>query len=126
MKVAVPVKELGGERSEVFPGFGKAPAFALFDAESEKVEIVPNPAGGGSRCAGRSVVRTLKERGVEAVLLKEVGKGALNHLRRAGVEVYLLPREVKTAQRAFEAFKSGKLKALEPREGGPARKVFRE
>jgi len=117
MIVALPVVEAGGRRL-VNPHFGKSNLFAVIDVETGEVETLKNPALHLKRGRGRLIAQALKERGVGAVLVKEIGPGAFERLREAGIEPYLVPREVKEVAEAVELFKEGKLKRLtEPNEG---------
>lgn len=120
MKVAVPInrpREEGDLR--VSSHFGKAHAFTIVDTESGKVEVVENPRLklGIEHGAGRYIAEMFTQKGVKAVLLKEIGRGAFGHLTSRGIKIYLVPKEVKTVQEALKLFKEGKLNLLlEPNE----------
>ena len=120
MKVAIPInrpREEGDLR--VSSHFGKAYAFAIVDTESGEVEVVENPrvALGLQHGAGRYIAEMFDQKGVKAVLLREIGEGAFGHLTTLGIKIYLVPKEVKTVQEAVEHFKNGKLNLLlEPNE----------
>ncbi len=120
MKVAIPInrpREEGDLR--VSSHFGKAYAFAIADTESGKVEVVENPrmALGLQHGAGRYIAEMFAQKGVKAVLLREIGQGAFRHLTALGIKIYLVPKEVKTVEEALKLFKEGKLNLLlEPNE----------
>ena len=42
MRILIPVLENRGKESRVSPHFGRAPYFALYDSETEKLEIIEN------------------------------------------------------------------------------------
>ncbi len=120
MKLAVPINRPRGEGDlRVSSHFGKAYAFAIVDTESGEVEVVENPrvALGLQHGAGRFIAQMFAQKGVRAVLLREIGAGAFGHLKALGVEIYLVPKGIKTVGEAVEAFKRGELQPLtEPNE----------
>ncbi|WP_456343077.1 NifB/NifX family molybdenum-iron cluster-binding protein [Thermovibrio sp.] len=119
MRVAVPVleTEVNG-RKLVNAHFGKSNLFAIVDTETGKVELAENPALHLQRGRGIYIAQMFKEKGVEAVLVKEMGPGAFDKIRNAlGIKVYLIPTRVKFLDEAVELFKEGKLtELLEPNE----------
>jgi len=119
MKVAVPVldTEIGGRRL-VNSHFGKSNLFAIVDTDSGSVEVVENPGLHVERGRGIFIAEMFKEKGVTAVLVKEMGPGAFDKIRnRLGIKVYLVPPEVKFLDDAVEKFKSGELlELLKPNE----------
>ncbi len=120
MKVAVPVleTEVKGRRL-INAHFGKSNLFAIVDTETGEVKFVKNPANNVQRGRGMQIAQMLKEKGVKAVLVKEIGAGAFDKLKNvAGMEVYLVPTVVKFLDEAVSLFKEGKLTELsEPNEG---------
>ncbi len=120
MKLAVPInrpREEGDLR--VSAHFGKAYAFAIVDTDSGEVKVVENPrvALGLQHGAGRFIAEMFAKEGVKAVLLREIGRGAFGHLSALGIEIFLVPKEIKTVEEAVKAFKEGKLmRLLEPNE----------
>lgn len=118
MKVAVPVLEkvVNGKRL-INPHFGKSDWFALIDVSSGKIELKENPALYLERGRGRFIADMFYREGVKAVLVKEMGPGAFEKITGLGMEVYLIPEEVKFVDEAVELFKEGKLNRLtEPNE----------
>ncbi len=54
MKILIPVLENRGKESRVSPHFGRAPYFALYDSETDRLEIIETMkegSGGRSRLA---------------------------------------------------------------------------
>ena len=118
MVVAVPVleKEVNGRRL-INPHFGKSDWFALIEVSSGKVELRKNPALHLKRGRGRFIADMFYKEGGKAVLVKEMGPGAFEKITGLGMEVYLIPQEVKFVDEAVELFKEGKLELLtEPNE----------
>ena len=119
MRVAVPVleTEINGRRL-VNAHFGKSNLFAIVDTETGEVELAENPALHIQRGRGVHIARMFGEKGVRAVLVKEMGPGAFDKIRNVlGIKVYLIPSEVKFLDQAVELFKEGKLtELLEPNE----------
>ena len=119
MKVAAPVleTEVKGKRL-INAHFGKSNLFAVVDTDSNAVEIVENPGLHVQRGRGIYIAQMFKEKGVEAVLVKEMGPGAFDKIRNGlGIKVYLVPEEVKFLDEALELFKKGELPELtEPNE----------
>jgi len=118
MRLAIPINRPREEEDlRVSSHFGKAYAFAIVDGEEIKVVENPRTALRLERGAGKFIAELFEREGVGAVLLKEVGRGAFNHLRDRGVKVYLLPEGVKKVDEALRLFKEGKLTLLtEPNE----------
>ncbi len=119
MKVAVPILETVVEGKRLVNAhFGKSNLFALVDTQTGEVEVAENPALHLQRGRGIHIAQMFKEKGVEAVLVKEMGSGAFDKIRnRLGIKVYLIPSGVKFLDEAVELFKEGKLEELlEPNE----------
>jgi len=120
MKVAIPInrpREEGDLR--ISSHFGKAYAFAIVDTDSGEVEVVENPRVGLGiqHGAGRYIAQMFAQKGVKAVLLREIGAGAFGHLSAIGIKIYSVPKEVKTVEEAINLFKEDKLQLLlEPNE----------
>jgi len=118
LKVAVPIleREVNGRRL-VNPHFGKSNLFAVVDVDTGDVEVVQNPAMELPRGRGRYIAQMFSEKGVEFVLVKEMGPGAFERVRELGMKVYLIPEKAKFLDEALELFKEGRLEELlEPNE----------
>lgn len=119
MKVAVPVldTEIQG-RKLINAHFGKSNHFAIVDTDTGEVEIVENPGLHLERGRGILIAEMFEEKGVESVLVKEMGPGSFDKIRNVlGMKVYLVPPEVKFLDDAVEKFKKGELEELlEPNE----------
>ena len=116
MKVAIPVnrpREEGDYR--VSSHFGKAFGFLIVDTRSGEKKFVENPRNALKleHGAGKLIAQLFEREGVKAVLLKEIGRGAFGHLKMLGIEIYLIPAEVKEVDKALELFREGKLPVLD-------------
>lgn len=81
MKIAIPVK-MNKDNPPVAPLFGKAKWFAI--VEDGKVNLETNPADGG-----REVIEWLNERGVDTIIMQEMGKGTYSVIQKLGtMKVY--------------------------------------
>ena len=105
MKIAVTT-----ENGQVFPHFGKTPAFTLFEVESGRIlskEFLPTGGNGHGALAG-----FLREAGAQAVICGGIGPGAVNALSEAGIVVY--PGVSGSVDDAAALFLSG---AIQPGDG---------
>jgi predicted Fe-Mo cluster-binding NifX family protein len=95
--------------------FGRAPYYALVDTETGEVEAEANPKacrgehgehghhhGHGKGCGCHRVMDT---RGLEAVVCKGMGRGALAGFAKRGVDVFVTEKE--TVADVLEEFRSG-------------------
>ncbi len=114
MKVAIPILETRVQNKRLVNShFGKSNLFAIVDTETGTVEEVKNPGLHVPRGRGVFIAEMFKEKGVEAVLVKEIGEGAFEKVKSFGMEIYLIPPEVKFLEDVLEAFKAGNLEKLE-------------
>ncbi len=118
MKVAVPVLETQVHGKKLVNShFGKSNLFAIVDTETGTVKEVKNPGLHVPRGRGVFIAEMFKEKGVEAILVKEIGEGAFEKVKSFGMRIFLIPPETKLLEDAIEAFKTGKLSELkEPNE----------
>ncbi len=114
MKIVVPVLETEVKGKKLVNAhFGKSKHFAVVDTETGNVEVIENPGIHLPRRRGIYIAEMFKEKGVQAVLVKEMGAGAFDKIRNVmGIKVYLIPPEIKFLDEAVEAFKERKLKEL--------------
>ncbi len=112
MKVAVPVLEVKGEL-RINPHFGKSDWFAIVDLETNSVEKVENPAMHLERGRGVFIAEMFSKKGVKAVLVKEIGPGAFEKVKSKGIEIFLVPMNVKKLEEGLNLFREGKLQPLE-------------
>ena len=87
MKVAVASK--GGTLSSLIDEhFGRSAFFVIANTESMAFESIENQGPKESDAAGVRASQMLIDRGVDAVVVKNIGHNALVTLRGAGIQVY--------------------------------------
>jgi predicted Fe-Mo cluster-binding NifX family protein len=85
MTICFPVKRNDGLGSQIYEHFGLAPIFLLVDAKTGEVEEQTNRNSGRG---GRQPFNVLAGKAVDAVVVGEIGKGALAGLHQAGLKVF--------------------------------------
>jgi predicted Fe-Mo cluster-binding NifX family protein len=87
MKVCFPVESANGFDSRVFKEFGPAPAFVIFDTESNTLAGVVNntPRKENEPC---DPVKALNDLKVDAIIVNCIGAEAFDKLNEAGIKVY--------------------------------------
>lgn len=101
MKVAIPY-----DNGEIFPHFGKSPAFLIAEIEGKSIrsqEVVPTEGSGHS-----ALVDFLKSRGIDAVVCGGIGEGARNGL--SGADITVIAGQGGSAEAALVFFANGDLK----------------
>lgn len=111
MKVAAPVLEVNGELF-INPHFGRAKLIGIADLETGEIKTADNPALGLERGKGVRMAGFLLEEGVRVLLVKDIGVGAFEKIKSAGIEIYLVPKGIKEFQKALDLFKKGELQVL--------------
>lgn len=104
LRVALPTCGRKGLRDTVSGVFSRAETFTIVDVvggEPRTVEVEENKASGLSQGAGPIAVRSLKDKGVEAVLSGDLGPGASVLLETVGIKAI----RVETGIRVSEALK---------------------
>lgn len=85
MKILIPILENRGRESRVSSHFGRAPYFALYNSETDKLEIIENKSehfGGGGRPA--EIMLKYKP---DVVFAIEMGPRAVNLIRSKGIRI---------------------------------------
>ncbi len=85
MTICFPVKRNDGLGSQIYEHFGLAPMFLLVDAKTGEVEEQTNRNSGRG---GRQPFNVLVGKAVDAVVVGEIGKGALAGLHKASLKVF--------------------------------------
>lgn len=111
MKVAIASTGLNLE-SDVSFVFGRSPNFIVADLENNEIKnisSIENPAK-NEMGAGNLAAQFMKDQGVNALILSEVGNVAFGILRNAGIKIYKIsPGSV---ERNLKYFKEGKLEEI--------------
>lgn len=110
MKVAI-VSKGKTLRSRVDDRFGHCSFFVVVDPESMRFEAIENPGLQERDAAGIEASQTLIEKGVDAVVVRNIGHNSLVTLRGAGIRVYVGTTE--TVASAIERLKKGDLTSAE-------------
>jgi len=96
--------------STVDQRFGRCAYFVLIDPNSEQFESIINPAldaGGG---AGVQAAQLLGNKGVEVVLVGNIGPKAISVFNAANINVYTEIQD--TVEKTMALYQEGKLKLL--------------
>ena len=108
MKICVPVEADRGLDSPVSEHFGRAPRFAIADVTSGEVAVhVPAAGHGCGRHAGH-----LRRLGVDAVVCRGIGRGAMSALREAGIDA-LIATDL-SVRSVLDAVAAGNVAGFEP------------
>lgn len=87
MKVAISSRGLNLD-SPVDDRFGRCPYFVLVDPSTNSHEAVPNPYAGAAQGAGTRTAQLLVDKGVDVVLVGNIGPNPTAALRAAGIKVH--------------------------------------
>lgn len=105
MKIAVPVKK----DNRLNEHFGKCEYYAVYSISKEKkitnIDVLPIPQGCGCRS---DIAFILADKGVSLMLAGGMGDGAVNVLKRSGIEVF--PGCSGDATELVRQYLSGKIK----------------
>ena len=88
-----------------------APLLKIVDTQTGRTELVPNPALGEDRRKGIRLAKQLKDKGVEVLVVREIGEGMLSNLKGEGILVLRSPTS--DEKEALKLFKEGKLAPAE-------------
>lgn len=110
MLVAMPVESENVEAA-IYPSFGRAPYFLLYDVEREKSRFIDNGAVSAGGGAGVKAAQVLADAGVSALLAPRCGENAADVLRAAGVTLYRAAPG--SALENIASFRGGRLPSLE-------------
>ena len=91
MKIAVASEGINSDSSISSRG-GRAPFYLIFDGKN-LVENIKNPFAVGGGGAGWSIAKVLADKGVEKVILSNIGPNMVSALKERNIEV-----EIKTGQ----------------------------
>ena len=110
MKVAVSAKGKS-LHSHVDDRFGRCSFFVVVNPESMEFDAIENPGLKERDAAGVQASRILMGKGVDTVVVKNIGHNALVTLDGAGIKVYV--GAAGTVLNAIEGLKKGKLTPAE-------------
>ncbi len=110
MRLCIPTTEGTGLEARLSGHFGSAPYFTVIDSETGRTEVIGNAHASHEHGQCRPT-ESLEGRGVEAVVCRGLGRGALAKLRGVGITV--LVTEALTVAEAVRAFGAGTLVPLD-------------
>ncbi len=87
MKICFPVLNTNGLESEVCGHFGSAPAFLIFETDTNEITIIKNKDQHHSHGACNPL-KALNNQKIDAVVVGGIGGGALNKLNSNGIKVF--------------------------------------
>jgi predicted Fe-Mo cluster-binding NifX family protein len=109
MRICVTAVESGLD-AEIDPRFGRSRYFTIVDMETMDHESVKNPNTEASGGAGPQAAQMLGEKGVSAVITKNVGPNAVTTLEALGIKAYMAPTG--SVREAIERYKTGELQEI--------------
>ncbi|NPD88266.1 MAG: diguanylate cyclase [Asgard group archaeon] len=109
MKIALPVATRD-ENCVLDNRFGRGSFYYIFDTENDSFEIVDNPAKQARGGAGIQAVEYLISKGIESVIIPEMGPNAERVLRSANISVF--QGEILPAKVLVEKWKNKSLKEI--------------
>ena len=114
MTICIPITDGDGLEASVSQHFGRAPAFAVYDPDSETVDVVDNDSHhhGGSR----SPPNIIAETGAETLVCGNLGGNAAERFDAMGIDVYAGAEG--TVRDAVEALQDGELTPVGPDDDG--------
>lgn len=96
--------------SFLFPSFGRAPYFLIYDLKKEKGKFVANPAFSALKGAGVLASQTVIQEKIGAIISGNFGPTAFSLLERTGVNLYTAP--LSPLETVITMFKEGKLEKV--------------
>jgi predicted Fe-Mo cluster-binding NifX family protein len=111
MKVCIPTLNGAGQLSEVCDHFGSAPYFTIYDLQTDEYETVNNSEHNHEHGTCHPM-DSLKDKGIEAVICRGLGRRALQKLNQSGVKVFRTERS--TVSDVIEDFSKGRQEEIGP------------
>lgn len=99
------------ENSLVSSSFGRCPYYAFYDTETDRFEIVPNPAANATGGAGIQAAQFIVNKGAKVVLTVNMGPNSGEVLTAS--EVKIITGVTGTLRDAVERYKRGDFAARE-------------
>ncbi len=106
------------ENAMVSSSFGRCPYYAFYDTDTDRFEIVPNPAAHAMSGAGIQAAQFIVNKGADVVLTVNMGPNSGEVLQEAGVKI--ITGVTGTLREAVERYKKGEFA------NAPERVVFSE
>lgn len=109
MRIALSSREMS-TKCLLFPSFGRAPYYAIYDDQAKKWQFLPNSGAEKESGAGIKAAQLLVEEKVDIVITGRLGPKASSVLTAAGIKVFLLPEL--PLYEALEKFKKGECQEM--------------
>jgi predicted Fe-Mo cluster-binding NifX family protein len=110
MRLCIPTRTDEGLQATSSGHFGSSPWFTVVDTETDEVVTRHNPQE-GRRHGTCHPLHELREQSLDAVVCKNIGRGAYSQLRAQGIDVYSTPQA--TVAEIVAAARSGTLHRVE-------------
>lgn len=114
-RLAVPITDNNGLKSQVHSHFGGSPYYILVDVKDGKIikwRVIENPSVKLERRRGIKTAHLLLGNEVNVLVTAEIGDGPFHVLRDSGVKIYSLSSNVKVKE-AIKSFLEGRMKLME-------------
>jgi len=111
MKVCIPTVNGAGQLSQVCDHFGSAPYFTICDLQTDEYETVSNSDLNHEHGTCHPM-DNLKDKGIDAVICRGLGRRALQKLNQSGVKVFRTERS--TVSDIIEDFSQGRQDEIGP------------
>ncbi|WP_244603420.1 NifB/NifX family molybdenum-iron cluster-binding protein [Methanococcoides sp. NM1] len=102
IKIVTPIVGQNGLEDFVVQHFGKAPYYIIIELEGDKIkswDVSESPAAGLDRKRGVKTAEFLKSRGVNVVIVGEIGEGPFHTLRDSFVKMLQMPEAVEDVEK---------------------------
>lgn len=101
LRIAIPVSNMEGLHSRISGHIGKTPYYIFIDMEDRKLrkwDIFENPAAGLERKRGVKAAEFLEEKGVNVVIIKDIGEGPFHKFHDNFIRILKIPADVDDVQ----------------------------
>ena len=111
MRICIPTNEDNGLSSTVCAHFGSAPWYLIVDSDSGDCLPIANDVENRVH-GGCTPLQTLEGHAIDVMAVGGIGRGALNKLSAAGIDVYVASET--TVAGTVAAWKAGRLQPVDP------------
>lgn len=109
MRICIPTETNEGTKARVFPHFGSAPYFLIYDTAKETFEVISNSDEYHMHGMCHPL-KILENRNINAVICVGMGMRAVQKLNEGGIRAYRISG--KTAQEIIKRYKEGVLEEI--------------
>jgi predicted Fe-Mo cluster-binding NifX family protein len=110
MKIAIPIKDK--DNLILNDRFGRSRAFYLYDMDEEDSSIIDNKSNiQSAHGSGVQTSSMLAQKGIDAIIAKEVGPKAHDILKQSNIKVYLA-KDTDEINKLVDMFKNNQLEKL--------------